>query len=775
MPTTLQQPTIEKLNSFAASLAGGKDSQAYQALSEALINSPELASSINKGILSGDINGFAPTSQPGIGGQFDPTTKYIQIPINSSTGKLADGISFGTMVFVMGHEMQHSYNAPSVWAAYNRFTNEVDNLAKNDLVQDYTLQLLAIQKVHANDEATAQIAGWNAVVSQVNAVPGNHVYGEYRYAAQAYSDFFLTPTGAALPGLAFNSDFSLGYSESNITAEGELFFYNPNVKIGFSDYPNYYGSQELSYIASAEGYAEISLDMNALRFDAFIIKNYNLLGLASGQSFKITDLHSLVGYTFDNTGKGQILEIEKPVAVPDGKATETLTFDESNVLVQTEHDWKKDDGSQGHDSADNLGNKDGSSVDVTGTAHWFFRYVSGTYGDGYRSTTENFSEVYNSDGTFNKSYYNATTGANSISYKKLDGSFGASERNSDGSSWSEYTSANGFYSKNDTGSDGSIHTYSKDAGGYYSETYTRIDGSSSSESWTSSHYYSLNIRNSDSSTSSKSITPDGSIFLSHKYEDGSYDRSYTLANGETGSTNGDGQGNEDSYLHLADDTDAHTWKKEDGSSGSEHTDKDGTLTEHFYDPDHSEHTDVYEEDGDYSEMTMHDDGTFESIKYDAASTHISYETYDLEKTRHNWGHSTISPDEEHDDLVTLADGSWVAEVISANGDYQYSTFDKQGNFDSSYRSTLNLYLPDGEWAQTVIDEGVQHSDKIGVISLELEQTIHQASSDGKTEDYVKHISQVRTDSAGFDETTTEISYNGVEVVGIPQTEHHFYQ
>lgn len=775
MPSTLQQPTIDKLNSFATSLAGGENSQAYQALSEALINSPELASSINRGILSGDIQGFAPTSQPGIGGQFDPTTKYIQIPVNGSTGELAAGITFGTMVFVIAHEAQHSYNAPSVLASYNRFTSSVDNLAQSDLVQDYTVQLLAIQKAHANDEATAQIAGWNAVVSQVNVIPGNHLYSEYRAAAQGYSDFFLTPGGAALPGLSFSSDFSLGYTESNIVAEGELFFYNPNVKIGLANYPNYYGAKELAYIASAEGYAEISLDMDMLRFDAFVIKNNNLLGLKSGQSLKITDLHSLVGYTFDDTGKGQSLEIEKPIAAPDGKATETLTFDESNILVKTEHDWRKEDGSQGHDSVDNLGNKDGNSVDVAGTHHWFFKYVAGTYGDGYYSTTENFSEVYNSDGTFNKSYYNSATGASSSSYKKSDGSIGDSERAADGSSSTTYTSANGFYSKNEIASDGSTHTYSKDASGYYSETYNRIDGSSSSESWTVAHYYSFNIKNADSSTFSKTITPDGSAFLDYNYKDGSYDRSYTLTNGETGSTKGDGHGNEESYLHLADDTDVHTWRKQDGSSGSEHTDTDGTLTEHFYDPDHSEHTDVYERDGDYSEMTVHDDDTFESIKYDAASTYISYETYDVEKTRHNWGHSTSTPEADYDDLVTLADGSWVGEVVRSNGDYQYSTFDKNGIYDSSYRSTLNLYLPSGEWAQTVIDEGVQHSDKIGVISLELEVTVHKSNFQGETEDYVTHISQVRTDSAGFDETITDISYNGVEMIGNPHTEHHFYQ
>ncbi|GJI91105.1 hypothetical protein [Duganella hordei] len=794
MTIVLQQPTLDKMISFAATVTGGENSQAYQALLNSLLSSSELAEAVNGGIVSGEINGFSPTSVVGVGGQFDPSSKTILIPVNQNTGELSNGMTFGTMVFVMAHEVRHSVNAESTLEAFNQFHNSADYLASFDGVQDYTATLLAIQKAHATDEATAQIAGWNAVVSEVNSTPGVHLYSEYRMAAGGYGDYFMTAGGAAMPGLAFNSNYTIQFSESNIDAERELYFYNPNVKVGSSNYPNYYGAKELSYIASKELYDRVAIDMDVLRFDPFVIKNNNLLGLTAGQSIDIVDLHTGTEYTFDSTSAGQQLGVARPIIIPSGHETERLTYNEFNVVTNVEHDWQKDDGSSGHDSADNIGNKTGDSVDADGTNHWFFKYASGGYGDGFSSKTENFSEVYNSDGTFNKDDRNYLTGARSYSYKNSNGSFGDYEHNADGSSHeylhnadgsysesstkldgstsSEYKSSNGFYSKDERGADGSTHNYSMDANGYYSDSYNRADGSSSYESLSASHYYSLNITYADSSSYSKSISPDGSVYIGSYHNDGAYETSYTLANGETSTTVGDGVGDEDTHLILADKTDIHIWRNSDGTSGSETTDNENTLTQRLIDSDHAIHDNVYKENGDYTKLTTHDDGTFEKETYDVATDSILFETYDLDKTRHNYGNSVSNPNEEHFDSVTYKDGSGYGQGVEADGDYSYWTTDSKGYTETSRRDTL--IFGNGE---KIIRESTIKSDHVGIIDEQMDVhdfVVKNEESGGGFEELVEHVSNVRTDLNGYDSITTLLSIDGVIIVGGQEINHQHY-
>lgn len=189
------------------------------------------------------------------------------------------------MTFVLGHEIQHGFNDATKDQARNTFRAAVGQQARVQAsMHDYTDELRGYIQAGREDEAKAEIAGWNALLSRERqsqpSVSGPDLLlntGNGRV-----GDFVVVDptTNLAMPkpGLTFNSDGSLSQTPANIAAMGQHYFDRPSpnyaqpgqrpVHIGehkdlagnprpTADYTNYYGTWALEQIAAAEDRANV--------------------------------------------------------------------------------------------------------------------------------------------------------------------------------------------------------------------------------------------------------------------------------------------------------------------------------------------------------------------------------------------------------------------------------------------------------------------------------------------------------------------------------------
>ncbi|CAH2706248.1 hypothetical protein NCPPB1935_00460 [Xanthomonas campestris pv. nigromaculans] len=250
------------------------------------------------------------------GGTYDGSNKIMNLPpLGLQTGSAAN--PHGTfndrdMTFVLGHEIQHSFNHASKNQATNKFLVDVETQSKaRGPVHDYTDELRNYIQAGREDEAKAEIAGWNALLSkrqQLNPSAGlKEMHGTQ---IDRVKDFVekdpFTGLITGKPGLTFNQDGSLSQTSGNITAMGHHYFDRPSplysqpgqrpVGIGehrnsagalqpTADYPNYYGTWGVEQILQAEDRAnvlhqgvrpQVTIDMAALGLKEHLIENEGL-------------------------------------------------------------------------------------------------------------------------------------------------------------------------------------------------------------------------------------------------------------------------------------------------------------------------------------------------------------------------------------------------------------------------------------------------------------------------------------------------------------------
>ncbi|MFS8396505.1 hypothetical protein ABFU65_00325 [Xanthomonas campestris pv. raphani] len=77
-------------------------------------------------------------------------------------------ISANDLTFVLGHETQRAFNQIDTAAAYRRFDQAATAISKdNNPINDYTVPIENLIASNRQDEAKAQIAGWNALADRV--------------------------------------------------------------------------------------------------------------------------------------------------------------------------------------------------------------------------------------------------------------------------------------------------------------------------------------------------------------------------------------------------------------------------------------------------------------------------------------------------------------------------------------------------------------------------------------------------------------------------------
>ncbi|HYP84122.1 hypothetical protein [Variovorax sp.] len=240
-----------------------------------LNQSPLLFHQFNEATRLGYLRGLAPLTNPNAGGTFHPDDKRIHVSLASLSTPKSGPFSSGEATFVLGHELQHAFNAEVQARHDGEFERAIHAVASSPApVHDYTPVLAERLAGNRRDEASAAIAGWNAVVSASIAKTSEATLDEVvKMGGYRVADFFEERTdspGTYLlkPNLHLNPDLSIEPTRANVEAMGKNFFDKSGDKtyLGFrgnSDYVNYYAAYNVGRIVAVENAHSRSLSDRA--------------------------------------------------------------------------------------------------------------------------------------------------------------------------------------------------------------------------------------------------------------------------------------------------------------------------------------------------------------------------------------------------------------------------------------------------------------------------------------------------------------------------------
>ena len=257
-------------------------------LRRVIIGSPALSDQFNAAVAAGHVQRFSLLpAGTNAGGTYDGIEKTINLPARILSPASGSG-SYGAaeLTFVLGHELQHGFNHAATSAAYTLFDEEVRGAATGN--HDYTDAIGNLISANRRDEASAQLAGWNALVGMVRTENPDASLRDVFDASPRTRDFLtLDPgTGAAVqrPQLTFATDNTLSASSANIEAMGRIYFDKPPQQSalghhGNSDYANYYGAYAVGVASRLEASRavegeppQMKLDMNRLGLQESIME-----------------------------------------------------------------------------------------------------------------------------------------------------------------------------------------------------------------------------------------------------------------------------------------------------------------------------------------------------------------------------------------------------------------------------------------------------------------------------------------------------------------------
>jgi hypothetical protein len=260
-------PLSQQAQTLADNFTAGLTADQRTNFNNALQNSPTLVTQINAAVASGDLNGFALLpAGTNAGGQYDPTARRMELPASIMTSPTAPArFDPGELTFVMGHEIQHAINRPTVATALTTFGNDVNRIGQTaQAVHDYTAPVNTMLAANRNDESTANIAGYNATVSMLRSGNGNRnpTLAEIYDSNPRMQDVIAytpgnTPPHALRAGYALNADMTMTPNATNTQAMGQYYFDMPASRAGLgpngdSNYQNYYASSLVGFVAQVE-------------------------------------------------------------------------------------------------------------------------------------------------------------------------------------------------------------------------------------------------------------------------------------------------------------------------------------------------------------------------------------------------------------------------------------------------------------------------------------------------------------------------------------------
>lgn len=203
----------------------------------------------------------------GVGGSYSPSTQTMNLP---SVALSKAGYDANDMTFVIGHEVQHGFDTLDAANGRSNFIRDAQVIAAaHSPVHDYTRPVENYIQSGRDDEARAEIAGWNALQSRVHQTKPTATLQDIDRAAPGRARDFLTDQGglAVTPrtNVQLNSDQTMSPTPSNVAAMGHNYFDRPTAAHkaptddrqsmalgGVSDYPNYYARWAVATASWAE-------------------------------------------------------------------------------------------------------------------------------------------------------------------------------------------------------------------------------------------------------------------------------------------------------------------------------------------------------------------------------------------------------------------------------------------------------------------------------------------------------------------------------------------
>jgi hypothetical protein len=176
------------------------------------------------------------------------------------------------LTFVVGHEVRHSFNHGTTVAAWRAFEKEAEVISKSGgPVHDYTQALGDYLSVARTDEAQANIAGWNALLSREQHLDPEFKTKDMPMILNRAGDFVERQASGEItprPGFTLNKDGSIDETRENVAAMAVNYFDRPSpvyakpgersLGLGDSkvlDYKNYYLKEPVERILAAEASA----------------------------------------------------------------------------------------------------------------------------------------------------------------------------------------------------------------------------------------------------------------------------------------------------------------------------------------------------------------------------------------------------------------------------------------------------------------------------------------------------------------------------------------
>lgn len=286
-----------KLESVLREL-GEPTSQAYQNLRAVIEESPVLMRQMNDAVEKGHLKHFAlmPTGE-NAGASYSPDTQTINLKhINLSEASGRD-----VLTFLLGHEIQHGVNRERTREALEQFDGDVRRVLQSGrAVHDYSSALDEMLAINRSDEASAHIAGWNALVSRVkHANPQADLFDVARLLVHVdYVNEFVESKEidgrqqfVVKDGFTLNADLSITPDPLNIEAAGKHYFDKEprDARLGLggdSDYTNYYAVGLVGSICQYEinnpaFAAKVQLDMRGLKLEEKLLERN---GISLGKS-----------------------------------------------------------------------------------------------------------------------------------------------------------------------------------------------------------------------------------------------------------------------------------------------------------------------------------------------------------------------------------------------------------------------------------------------------------------------------------------------------------
>lgn len=292
-------------------------------LASVINHSPALVNQINDAVQKGHLKHIVPLpTGTHAGGEYNGTAKEMRLPLSMLTSP-PKGVPFdaGEPTFVLGHELQHGFNHAATGQATQAFMDAAKHVAQSKgPVHDYTAALGALIAANRRDEAGAEVAGWNALVSRVQhdkpKATLEDVYKANPFRAGDFIDRTGTPPNyhyAAKPNLTLGKDLHMQPTASNIEGMGRNYFDHPPAQArlghhGNSDYANYYGAWGTGVIVQSEraygdGKAPLQMNLKQLHLSEKLMEQ-NGLNLGSNTShmpYRDSSTQPPTAHRFDHT------------------------------------------------------------------------------------------------------------------------------------------------------------------------------------------------------------------------------------------------------------------------------------------------------------------------------------------------------------------------------------------------------------------------------------------------------------------------------------------